>query len=419
MCYIVVAMAMGAFVILVAGKGKILDRGYRAAEKEYNKTTLHEHTLKEVHEMVDRVHKELVFTSVRLLIPAVMLGLGAFVLSRAYREKPRGAVMVLTCGMIALALVDLLAFAIPFNPGSPANTYFPRDVAAIGKLQSLPPARIAGTFRTMMPETSTAYGMCDLRGYDALGPVRYYRWWEHKNIGRLPENWYGYLLQLRNPEHPAWGLLNFGYVVSALNQPPPNPERFELVSRGADAAIYKSKIIRPRAWVAERAESGTLSQVLDRVSRMDFNPDEVALIDLEKDAPQVALPVNEKKQEWSRQTVEILPKDRPEHLRMKVSGGGGMLVLADTYFPGWEAKVITGDGKMVSEAIRPVYGVMRGVALPESSGPVMVEMEYRPRSWRVGSMMSMVALGVLVAGAAGLLVRWMVVRTARSQTRGR
>ena len=72
----------------------------------------------------------------------------------------------------------------------------------------------------MMPETGTGYGLADPRGYDALAPLRYYRWWEHGNIGKLPKDWYGYLLQIRNPDHPAWSLLNLGYVITAPNQPP-------------------------------------------------------------------------------------------------------------------------------------------------------------------------------------------------------
>jgi hypothetical protein len=172
--------------------------------------------------------------------------------------------------------------------------------------------------------------------------------------------------------------------------------------------IYRAKEIRPRAWVAARAEGGEFEEVLDRVSKLDFDPNDLVLIDSEQ-----GLPSGAKKENPVESKVEILPQDRPELVQMKVSSGGGFLVLADTYFPGWEAKVIA-DGKATDAAIMPAYGVIRAVQLPEVNGPLTVEMEYRPMSWRVGSMMSLVAWGVLLLLAMLVTARAALVRTARS-----
>src|SRR6185295_8188344 len=96
----------------------------------------------------------------------------------------------------------------------------------------------------------------------------------------LPKDWYGYLLQIRNPDHPAWSLLNFGYLITPPNQPPPNPNRFDLVSKEKDASIYRAKVIRPRAWLASTVQKYDRSQeVLDRVAKMDFDPEQVVLVD--------------------------------------------------------------------------------------------------------------------------------------------
>ncbi|MBV8817723.1 MAG: YfhO family protein [Acidobacteriaceae bacterium] len=51
----------------------------------------------------------------------------------------------------------------------------------------------------------------------------------------------------------------------------------------------------------------------------------------------------------------------------------GLVVLSDTYFPGWRATV---DGKTVQ--IQPVNNAMRGVVVPR--GPHEVVMRYRPAS---------------------------------------
>jgi hypothetical protein len=417
----IVAFAAVMLIGLYAGRQKLLDRGYSKAEEEYRKTSVHEHTLDEVKSIVPRMHKELVLISLRLLIPATMLGVGAIVLKRKRSAE-------LAAGFFSLALVDLMMFAVPFNPGAPKETYYPLNVAAIQNLKSLPEARITGSFRTLMPETATGYGLGDLRGYDALAPLRYYRWWEHRGIGNLPADWYGYLLQIRNPEHPAWTLLNFGYLLTAPNQPAPNPNRFDLISKGKDAAIYRSKVVRPRAWLASTVQKYDASeQVLDRVAKMDFDPEQVVLVDKQiEDATNRKLAAAERDQpltldEWHRENsiaanikaLGFVAQKRPEVVSVVVSGGGGWLVVADTYFPGWTATIIPEHGKEQSAAIWPAYGVMRAVKLPPTTGALIVEMRYLPMSWRIGSMIAIVAWGVFVVLATlALVMRGLRLRNA-------
>jgi hypothetical protein len=400
-------LALSLFVTigLYATKQLILNRGYAKAETEYRKSSVHEHTLDQVKSIVPRVHKEMVLISIRLLIPATMLGVGAIVLRRKRTAE-------LAAGLGALALVDLMMFAVPFNPGAPKETYYPLNVAAISKLKSLPPARITGTFRTMTPETSTGYGLGDLRGYDALAPIRYYRWWEHDGIGHLPKDWYGYLLQIRNLDHPAWGLLNFGYVVTPPNQPPPNPNRFDLVSREKDASIYRAKVIRPRAWLASTVQKyETTQDVLDRVAKMDFDPEQVVLVDKQiEDAANAKLAAAEREEIKSSapsamMALGFVTQKRPEVVSVWVSGGGGWLVVADSYFPGWTATILPQNGREQRAAIWPAYGVMRAVQLPKTNSPLIVEMRYRPISWRMGSMIAIGAWGIFAVLALVALVR--------------
>jgi hypothetical protein len=65
----------------------------------------------------------------------------------------------------------------------------------------------------------------------------------------------------------------------------------------------------------------------------------------------------------------------------------GLLLIADTYYPGWQARV---DG--VASPIYPADLLFRAVAV--DAGTHRVELDYRPRSLRDG----------LLVGAAGLLV---------------
>lgn len=74
-------------------------------------------------------------------------------------------------------------------------------------------------------------------------------------------------------------------------------------------------------------------------------------------------------------------------------GCRGLLILADTFFVGWEALV---DGRPAS--IHEVYGAVRGVVV--DSGDHRVEMRYRPNSVYAGGVLTFV--GLLVAAALQL-----------------
>lgn len=429
---VLASLAVISASVLWLAKKPILNRGYAKAEADYKTADLHEHSLEYVKGLVGRIHTELLLTSVRLLIPAAMLAIGALLLWCHWRKmvRPIEAVpappaeengdSVLSYGTapvpqesmvirlvespwpwFVLALVDLLMFAVPYNRGAPPDTYFRYDVAAVRTLNELPRHRLAGTFRTFLPETSTAYNLPDIRGYDALAPQRYYKWWKHPGIGDLPDYAQGYLSRLENAEAPAWSLLSFGYLLTAADQPAPPADQFTLIENGDESShLYQANKIRPRAWVVPQAKVyETIDPVLDRVAKMDFDPDAVVLLD-----KQVAYDQKEMAEAdptvWEREksrvssgrerSVEFLPPlknevDRPELIRLRVTGsGGGYLVLADTYFPGWFARVTDSRGVGLDVPILPANGVMRAIPLPVASTVVTVEMRYRPWPWRIG-----------------------------------
>ena len=94
-----------------------------------------------------------------------------------------------------------------------------------------------------------------------------------------------------------------------------------------------------------------------------------------------------------------ISRDLPESVAAEVdSDGGGILVLADLWYPGWKAAV---DGQP-----RPILradGWFRAVALPPGSH--RVEFSYRPISFYAGSAIS----------AAGLVgVAWLLLATKRT-----
>jgi hypothetical protein len=69
----------------------------------------------------------------------------------------------------------------------------------------------------------------------------------------------------------------------------------------------------------------------------------------------------------------------------------GMVILTDTWFPGWSATV---DGKRAK--IERAYGIVRGVVV--EAGSHTIEMRYRPISVYIGAALSLLACGIVLAG---------------------
>jgi hypothetical protein len=147
--------------------------------------------------------------------------------------------------------------------------------------------------------------------------------------------------------------------------------------------IYENPTAFPRAWVvpgAERMPAGRAAEALDEC---DFR--RTVLLTTDDPLPPAAGPVG------AARVVE----HRPNRVVVRVDGGGGgYLVLADVWYPGWVCRI---DGQEV-----PVYRAdhaFRAVALPAGSAEVVFSFE--PRSYRVGWWVSCAALAVLlVAGSA-------------------
>ena len=89
-------------------------------------------------------------------------------------------------------------------------------------------------------------------------------------------------------------------------------------------------------------------------------------------------------------TAEISIRD-PQHVQVHVRAHDrALLVLNDSYFPGWEARV---DGALAQ--IHRTNSMVRGVVVGPNDR--IVDFRYRPASWRIGTRMSAAALAVFVA----------------------
>ncbi len=292
---------------------------------------------------------------------------------------------------VGLVLLDLFGFGIGFNPFVDPRMAYPEtdglrwlaEHAGHDRVTSL-----AANGLDWMPHNSPmVFGLRDIHGSDSL------------RVRRSFELVAGPALdQARYPpaDSPLLDVLAVRYLMTRQEVPTTWLVRYQ-----GEVTIYENTQAMPRAYVA-----------------LDTPPvnDEEARRLLETDARAVAgralVAPDPWRAEWYPRARPARPvrhavhfeRDDPGAIVLRVSTEApGMLVLMDSYYPGWRAWV-NGEPALIR---RVNYG-FRGVPVP--AGESLVEMRYEPASYRVGLFISLVA----AAGLSGLGGALVLARRARA-----
>jgi hypothetical protein len=191
------------------------------------------------------------------------------------------------------------------------------------------------------------------------------------------------VLETRSPDGgvssaPGWGDLRLG--------PPPDASQFRQVYSG-EISIWENTQALPRALLIANVEPvSTEAEAIARMAAADFDPGSRAVVEGAADAAAgpTGLAGTAHIASYSQQQVQVdLDARQP-----------AILVLTDTYYPGWSATV---DGE--PRAILPTDVAFRGVEVP--AGAHRVVFHYFPRSFWSGVAIAIVGAALLV----GLLWR--------------
>jgi len=173
----------------------------------------------------------------------------------------------------------------------------------------------------------------------------------------------------------AAGAVDARYIISPRDLPLP------VVHRGADVTVYCNDRAVGRAWIVPQARVVTDS--LAALADPSFDPRQAVLLEL-GDAPE--LPAREFAEGRSFVTLQ----DSPNAVTIRAgSESGGFLVLADVFYPGWQAAL---DDRPV-KVLRANHA-FRAIVFPP--GEHVVVFRYAPLSFTLGVAISLVALGVSV-----------------------
>jgi hypothetical protein len=283
----------------------------------------------------------------------------------------------LPAAALALVVLDLFRAGMGQNPAIPTDHATLPVTPAMRELTGGRFVAVGGPLLTpLTANVGMRYGLSDARGYDYPTEKRYDALWKRAVNPPGP-------LDITPPTTEATagpqalqalGLLNVTRVLS----PPDEPLPLREVYAGADARVYENPRATPRTYVVGRER--VVDDQLGAVLEPGFDAMDVAVVS--------------ESLRLSGAGEARLVRDDPEHVVVEATtrGGHSLVVLADTYFPGWTAKA---DGKKVP--IVRTQHLLRGVVVP--AGTHTVEFRYEPWSWRVGWIVSLLTALALVGVA--------------------
>lgn len=284
--------------------------------------------------------------------------------------------------MLGLTVVDLLFIGMPLNPTLPPAQVFPKPDAIQFLQQDTGLFRISATGLILNPNTNLIFGLADVRGYEPLAPQRYV-----DILRRLP----GFQqvithFFLMQADAPLFDLLNVKYVLTDQSL----TGKWQLVFPPAANAqtpgvkVYQNQTVLPRAFFVYKTQVvDSPAASLARITDPAFAFRESAVLEAQ---PALALgPQPPVAPDVHLQTYQ------GDHVAFDVqTATNGLLVLTDTYMPGWHATI---DGQTA-----PLYvadHAFRAVAVP--AGRHQVTFSYAPLSFRLGALISgLTLIGVLL-----------------------
>jgi hypothetical protein len=304
---------------------------------------------------------------------------------------------------LALVVVDLTRAGMGYNPAIPDEHAKLPLTGALRYLSEQRPQRFAGVGDgpTAIPQNVPAlnFRIADGRGNDPPILKRYNELWRREVSPEVPSqvsklDFTSPFLQVKHLDERrlrTLRLLGISYLLVAPESAGPPAEGLDdrslkRVYAGRDAQVFRVGGALPRAFVAgaqQTVDGGDAA--LDAVTSPTLDARNVAVTEKRLDGVPVA-----SGSAGPAGSAEIV---RYEPDRVTIDANltrRGIVVLGDNWFPGWKATV---DGKDAD--VERVDYVLRGTVA--DAGRHRIEYRYEPSSWRIGWIVSLLALVLLLA----------------------
>jgi hypothetical protein len=340
----------------------------------------------------DRALREVLATPdgrLRVLVPPL---LAAAAVAACYAARRTRAARWCASGIVVLAAAELLVLSRPWLQLSRSETLAAPPSPAVQWLsEHLDESRFHATpIGVGFALTPMFYGLRDVRGVSAL-PVR--RYVEYVSAASPTE---GVHQAIARVSSPLLDLAAARYLVLLLNmQGAPSlagPDAQLVYGYGDEnLTIFENRAALPRARIAHQVISAVdeadARAKIGWAATQPGHADEIGMADavvLEPDAQGGTAPAIQRPSdadEW----VRMIDDTNPDALVLDASlSASGLVVLADTYYPGWTATL---DDRPAP--IYPANLLFRAVHVPP--GRHRITFTYAPRSLTIGAWIAAVA----------------------------
>lgn len=332
--------------------------------------------------------------AIRALIYGALVSMSVITLFWIAIQFPKYKTHAITL-LLIVHIFDLFIFFNRFNPFVPKALVFPQHTT-IDRIKNKNPDRYWGYgTANISANFASQYHIYSPEGYDPLYPKWYGEFLYAYRNGTLMEIFDdstrsdaaissqfgdGGLSDMKKQK--ILNALSVRYILdrveNAGSEQTYPPDRIKRIEVYDDWAIYENKESLPRAYMADSIVSFTSPS---NFSDVFFSPS--------VSSASAFLP-NESKVLSSHGGKARITLYTPEHIKIETtSTASGLLVLTDTFFPGWTATVDNNPTKIIK-----TNWTMRGVVVPE--GTHIVSMMYAPKTVRYGALLSILSLGATI-----------------------
>lgn len=343
-----------------------------------------------------------------LILPTLLFLISSLIFGCWFLFKNRQTANIKVLVLIAILLLsvfDLFRFGWKYLSFSKQEMIFPSTPVIEFLQKQEKPFRVE--FGETIPQNMwLPYGLESAAGYDAMAPLRYTQFLGALRTGKSDAP-YGRVGQVENYESKLFDLLNIKYVLAVKydekgvrtpeGKPKPifeNP-KFKLVFEDKTVQVYENKNVLPRAFlVHEVVVKNSDKEIIDQLLDSNFDLAKAAVIE-----ENVSL--GKTKFNLKNDKVLYFNYGQTSSFIKTNSEADGFLLVTDSFYPGWEAKI---DGQPAK--IYRTDFAFRGIFVPQ--GEHLIEFIYQPLSFRLGSFISLSTAVIMI----GIIIVFFSVKTA-------
>ncbi len=291
-----------------------------------------------------------------LILPILILSFSSILITFSIRinNKFRDYLIIL---IIFITVFDLFRFSHKFNTFSKEEYLYPPTETTKFLSENIGVYRVISSDpRIFPPNFSIIYNIQSAEGYDPLFLTRYAEYISAINRG-IPNigSPFGFnrILRIENIDTPQINLLGIKYVLSLSDI---SRAGLVKVHEEGQTKVYENTNVYPRAFfVDEVIESGNKQESIDIIFDPKTNLLKTAVIEGEIE-----------RATFNSGTAKII-KYSPDEIEIETENNGtGFLVLTDSFYPSWHAKI----GNRELEIFRTDYN-FRGIFVPKGKNKVI------------------------------------------------